>query len=166
MAFTRAPRTQALPRKKATHYVTNKELLFEVIASKNVMRSSNSKRSPSECMSPRLVEMLMLMVDRYAERANWSKYSYVEELKGQAILSLCSNWHKFDENRVSLNPPNPFSFYTSVIQNAFKYQIGKEKKPQKVRDAILVDRGMAPSYGSQIDSSMAMGTSSGHGYDD
>lgn len=158
-------------KSKSTHYVKNKDLLAEVIASKQKWRTSNVKRSPSECMSSELVRMLLLMVDRYAERANWSKYSYVEELKGQAILSLCSNWHKFDENRVSNNPPNPFSFYTSVIQNAFKYQIGKEKKPQKVRDAILVERGMAPSYGSQIDSMVresgpATGMSSGYGSDD
>ncbi len=155
-------------KSKSTHYVKNKDLLAEVIASKNKWRTSNVTRSPSECMSPELVRMLLLMVDRYAERANWSKYSYVEELKGQAILSLCSNWHKFDENRVSLNPPNPFSFYTSVIQNAFKYQIGKEKKPQKVRDAILVERGMAPSYGSQIDSQILSsgGNSGGVGGDD
>lgn len=133
---------------KSTHYVKNKDLLAEVVASKNKWRTSNVKRNPSECMSSELVRMLLLMVDRYAERANWSKYSYVEELKGQATLSLCANWHKFDETRPN---PNPFSFYTSVIQNAFKYQIGKEKKPQKVRDAILVERGMAPSYGSQID---------------
>lgn len=156
---------------KATYYVTNKELLKELIASKEKWKTSNVERSPSECMSPRLIEMLLLMVERYAERSNWSKYSYVDELKGQAILSLCSNWHKFNENRVSANPPNPFSFYTSVIQNAFKYQIGKEKKPQKVRDAILVDRGLAPSYGSQIDSAressmVSLGSSSGGGYDD
>ncbi len=155
-------------KSKATYYVTNKELLKELIASKDKLRTSNTKRTPSECMSPRLVEMLMLMVDRYAERSNWSKYSYVDELKGQAVLSLCSNWHKFDENRISLNPPNPFSFYTSVIQNAFKYQIGKEKKPQKVRDEILKARGLAPSYGSQIDSAResAMSGGTGGGFDD
>lgn len=135
--------------KKPKHFLNNRDLLNEVILSKERL-VENPSLGYGGAMTRNLTRMFMLLVDRFASKNNWSQYSYIEELKGQALVNLCDKWHMFDPNR---NPeyPNPFAFYTAVIQNSFRGQILKEKKPQKIKDAILVSMGMTPSYGAQLD---------------
>lgn len=136
------------PKKK--HYVTNEELLREIKASKVNLKANPELRASA--MTDRLVELLMLMVDKYATKPNWSGYSYVEEFKADALFHLCNKWDKFDETRGS----NPFSYYTQIIYNCFIGSWQKEKKVQKIRDSLLEKQGMSPSFGRQVDTSMGI----------
>lgn len=135
--------------KKPKHFLNNRDLLNEVILSKQRL-VDNPSLGYGGAMTRNLTRMFILLVDKFASKNNWSQYSYIEELKGQALVNLCDKWHMFDPNR---NPeyPNPFAFYTAVVQNSFRGQILKEKKPQKIKDALLVSMGLTPSYGAQLD---------------
>lgn len=131
--------------KKPTHYVRNKDLLAEVIKSK-----ANLAENPEDlggAMTPELVEMYMLMVERYATKWHWSQYSYMDEAKQQAIVTFCAKWHKFDPDKSD----NPFSYYTTMISNSFKGVIGSETKLGKIRDKIREDNGMLPSHRRQME---------------
>ena len=131
------------------YYVTKANLLREIKESKaRYLNSKKEDKTYAEFMTSGLVEMLESMVDRYSSRLNWSGYTYLSELKGEALVNLIEKWHKFDDNK---KDANPFAYYTTVIKHSFIGQLAKEKKPQKIKDAILSDAGMTPSFSQQID---------------
>ena len=93
-------------------------------------------------MTEKLALMLMKLTEKYALKGNWINYSYREEMQGQAVLQLCQVALQFDESK-SLNP---FAFLTQVSHNSFLRILNIEKKTQKLRDELLVQNHMNPSY--------------------
>lgn len=130
-------------RQKATHYIDNNEMLDEVRKSK--ARLEANPDLGGQALTNKLSHMFVRLVNHYATRQNWSGYSYLEELKGEALVNLVNKWHKFDCDKYD----KPFAYYSILVERSFKGQIQKEKKPQKVRDAIITSRGEMPSYGAQ-----------------
>lgn len=98
-------------------------------------------------ISPRLAKMFMLLVDRYARRPNWRGYTYLDEMKGYALMQLSQVGLQFDESKSD----NPFAFYTSCVKNAMTRVLNLEKKNQNIRDDILVMNGMTPSFSRQYE---------------
>ena len=94
-----------------------------------------------------LARMFMRLVDRYGQRGNWRNYTYIEEMKNQAILQLCQMGLKFDESRSQ----NPFSYYTASVSNSFTRVLNLEKRNQNIRDDILLMNGQNPSFSRQVD---------------
>lgn len=95
----------------------------------------------------RLAMMFMLLVDRYSRRGNWRGYTYVDEMRNQALLQLSQIGLQFDESKSD----NPFAFYTTSIKNCFTRVLNLEKKAQNIRDDLLIIAGVAPSYTRQIE---------------
>ncbi len=53
----------------------------------------------------KLALMFMKLVERYSQRANWRGYTYVDEMRSQALLQLSLVGLQFDESRSD----NPFA---------------------------------------------------------
>jgi hypothetical protein len=100
-------------------------------------------------MTNRLAMMLMRLVEKYAQRGNWRGYTYVDEMKGQALMQLSQIGLQFNEGRS--NTPNPFSYYTAAITNSFRRILNIEKKNQIIRDDILLMHGVNPSFTRQLE---------------
>lgn len=98
----------------------------------------------------RLGAMWMKLVDRYGHRGNWRGYSYLEEMKAQALLQLSQVGLQFDESK-SLNP---FSYYTSVVSTSFLKILTTEKKSQTIRDDLLIMHNHMPSSTRQTEDSI------------
>jgi len=64
-------------------------------------------------MSNRLASMFLLLVQQYSSRGNWRGYSYVADMRGQALVQLSQVGLQFDESRSD----NPFAWYTQIIKN-------------------------------------------------
>lgn len=94
-----------------------------------------------------LGKMFMKLVERYSHRGNWRGYTYVDEMRGQALLLLSSIALKFNEAKSN----NPFAYYTASVSNSFTQVLNLEKKNQNIRDDILIDQGHLPSYSRQLD---------------
>ena len=90
----------------------------------------------------RLAEMYIKLCERYSMRSNWRGYTYVEEMRGQALLQLSQIGLQFDESKSN----NPFAYYTAAVTNSFVRVINIEKRNQSIRDDILEINGMNPSY--------------------
>lgn len=90
--------------------------------------------------------MFLKLVERYSHRANWRGYSYVDEMRGDALLQLSLVGLKFNEARSD----NPFAYYTQTITNCFTRVLNSEKRMQTIRDDILIEQGHMPSYTRQI----------------
>ncbi len=62
-----------------------------------------------------------------------------------AVVNLCANWHKFDPEKSD----NPFAFYTTACYRSFLQYLSDEKKQRTIRDELLVDAGVNPSFSYQ-----------------
>jgi hypothetical protein len=104
-------------------------------------------------MSNKLAMMFMKLVERYGHRGNWRGYTYIDEMKSQALLQLSQIGLQFDESRS--DTPNPFAYYTAAITNSFTRVLNIEKRNQNIRDDILIMHGATPSYTRQTENDMA-----------
>jgi hypothetical protein len=92
-----------------------------------------------------LGKMYLMLAERYAQRSNWRGYTYVEEMKGQAILQLSQIGLQFDESKSE----NPFAYYTAAVTNSFTRVLNIEKRMQNIRDDMLEESGLTPSFTRQ-----------------
>ena len=98
-------------------------------------------------LTHKLGTMFLKLVERYSHRSNWRGYSYVDEMRGEALLQLSLVGLKFNEARSD----NPFAYYTAAVNNCFTRVLNTEKRNQNIRDDILVEQGHLPSYTRQME---------------
>lgn len=146
------------PRKEAEHYAKLNFIPFKHYHITDIKKKKTIEigRSHSEngefcqthgAMTDKLARMFMLLVERYSQRANWRGYTYVDEMKGQSLLQLSSMGLQFNEARSS----NPFAYFTQALAHSFTRVLNIEKKNQNIRDEILVQQGLTPSFSKQIE---------------
>jgi hypothetical protein len=92
-----------------------------------------------------LGRMFLKLAERYAQRSNWRGYTYVDEMRGQAVLQLSQIGLQFDESKSE----NPFAYYTAAVTNSFTRILNIEKKNQNIRDDLLEENGLTPSLTRQ-----------------
>jgi len=92
-----------------------------------------------------LGKMFIKLSERYAQRSNWRGYTYIDEMRGQAILQLSQIGLQFDESKSE----NPFAYYTAAVTNSFTRVLNIEKKNQNIRDDMLQENGLMPSMTRQ-----------------
>jgi len=115
------------------HYISNKILVQELVRCKK-----------NGVMSRELAEMFLLLVERFSRRGNFNQYSYIDDMRGKAMLDICQKWKQYDVTRAN---NNAFSYFTELVKNSFVYFITVEKKQTRARDEILIDMGKTPSWG-------------------
>lgn len=120
------PELRCVASNKGKYYLTNEDLLPEVIKSKEV-----------GYITDRLARMLMLLAERYSRKSNFVGYSYRQDMVSAALLNLCKNALKFNPERSQ----NPFAFYTTAIKRSFLQYMENEKEEHYIRDTILLDNG-------------------------
>lgn len=96
-------------------------------------------------ISENLGKMFIKLSERYAQRSNWRGYTYVDEMRGQALLQLSQIGLQFDESKSS----NPFAYFTAAVTNSFTKVLNIERKSQNIRDDLLEYVGLAPSLTRQ-----------------
>lgn len=89
----------------------------------------------------RLASMYIKLCERYSMRGNWRGYTYVDEMRGQALLQLTQIGLQFNEAKSQ----NPFAYYTAAINNSFTRVLNLEKRGQNIRDDLLEAAGLDPS---------------------
>ena len=97
-----------------------------------------------------LALMFMKLCERYGTRANWRGYTYNDEMQSQALMQLSQIGLQFDESKSE----NPFAYYTAAITNSFTRILNLEKKNQAIRDDLLEQNNMTPSFTRQTANTM------------
>lgn len=133
--------------KRPVKYLNNKDLLAEVVKSKQL-----TAKLGRNFMTNELAKMLQLLCARYAKKGNFANYTYNEDMQGYAMLMLVKTWNSFDPAKSS----NPFAFFTQCIKNSFIQNLNTEKRQRDIKDATLVDNGLSPSYNYQYEYSGAV----------
>ena len=85
--------------------------------------------------------MYIKLCERYSMRGNWRGYTYVDEMRGQALVQLSQIGLQFNEAKSD----NPFAYYTAAINNSFTRVLNLEKRSQNIRDDLLEEEGLNPS---------------------
>lgn len=125
------------------HYIIQNGVAVEVGRS----HSKKGKFSVDHgSITNKLANMFILMVNKYGQRGNWRSYTYLDEMKGQALLQLSQMGLQFDEYKSD----NPFSYYTASVSNSFTRVFNLEKRSQDLRDDLLIDSGASPSFSRQL----------------
>jgi hypothetical protein len=99
----------------------------------------------------RLGAMFLKLCERYSLRSNWRGYSYVDEMRGQALIQLTQIALQFDEGKSQ----NPFAYYTAAVTNSFTRVLNVEKRQRDIRDDMLQESGQMPSWTRQMESQQA-----------
>ena len=135
------------------HYIMHDDALMCVLKShwKGGLENGHFSKDHGK-MTNNLALMFMKLVDRYGHRGNWRGYTYIDEMKSQALLQLSQVGLQFDESRSE--SPNPFAYYTQTITNSFMRILNVEKKNQNIRDDILIMNGSTPSWTRQTEDSI------------
>lgn len=139
-------------KKRPSHYAPNDRLMEEIAASKKLLDEKTAANpdetiTPAECLTPDLVQMLMMIVYNYSQKNNWRNYTYIDDMRGDAILSLCQNALKFNPEKSR----NPFGYYTQIVTHSFLTFLEKEKKMRRIRDDILEQNMLNPSHARQLE---------------
>lgn len=117
------------PRK--VNYLNNKDLMLQVALSKE-----------QEQMTDRLAHMLQTLAARYGRKGNFANYTYNDDMQAYAMMMLVRTWNRFDPAKSN----NPFAFFTQCIKNSFIQFLNQERRQRDIRDVMLVDNGLDPSY--------------------
>lgn len=134
VAKEKAPKV-VKPR-KPRNYLNNRDLLAEVLKSKE-----------QDKMTDKLAHMLTMLCNRYATKPNYVNYTYNDDMRGYAMMMICRTWFKFNPEKSD----NPFAFYTQCIKHSFIQFLNQEKRQRDIRDEILVDKGLNPSFNYQME---------------
>ena len=122
------------PRK--VNYLNNKDLLAEVIMSKELDQMTN-----------KLAHMLQTLCARYGRRGNFANYTYNEDMQAYAMMMLVRTWRSFKPEKSN----NPFAFFTQCVKNSFIQFLNSEKRHRTLRDELMVNVGLNPSYTYQLE---------------
>lgn len=96
-------------------------------------------------ITDKLAVMYITLSERYANHRWYRWFSYRDEMSNEALVLLVQNGLFFNEASSS----NPFSYLTTVVSNEFKKIKEKEKEQQAIRDELLIDNNLNPSYTRQ-----------------
>lgn len=98
-------------------------------------------------ISNNLAKMFIKLCERYSMKGNWRNYTYIDEMRSDALLHLSVIGLKFDESKSQ----NPFAYFTAAVNNSFTRILNLEKRNQNIRDDLLQDAGHMPSYNRQLE---------------
>lgn len=126
---------------KAKAYVTNAQIMDAWYDAKKKGKLTNE-----------LARCLVLIAERYSYHPWFSGYSFREDMVCHAVVNLCANWHKFKPEYAieKGQSPNPFAYFTTSCYRSFLSYLAEEKKERDIRDQLLAEAGMNPSFNFQF----------------
>jgi hypothetical protein len=87
----------------------------------------------------RLGEIVVLTVNRVATQTKFRRYTYLDDMKAEAIYQSIRGIIKFNLEKTNEagQKSSSFSYLTQIINNAFKQILKKEKKNREIKDQAI-----------------------------
>lgn len=154
-----AERTNFEPFK---HYIVDDGELFEVARShwRGDLESGEYSLTKGR-ITNELGKMFIKLAEEISHKPNYRNYTYLDEMMGDARIQLVKNALLFKESILyrAVKPAvqlNPFAYYTSFVNNAFRSVLNAEKNVRNIRDDLLELHGFNPSHTRQIEIEITM----------
>ena len=116
-------------------------------------------------VSDELGKMFLVHVNRLSTSSGFKNYTYIDEMRGHALLTLIKYAHNFDPDkrfnakgeRFRSDGPNAFAYCTTIISSAFVQIIKREKIESEFRqkmykfqkECMAIIDNMSSSYEEQ-----------------
>lgn len=115
--------------------MTDEDKLIKMNEKEKSMSVANTK---TYCTS-RLGEIVVLTVDRVATQTKFRHYTYLDDMKAEAIYQSIKGITKFDLTKTNElgQKSSSFSYLTQIITNAFRQILKKEKKNREIKDQAI-----------------------------
>jgi hypothetical protein len=97
----------------------------------------------------------MDMTHAMSMRSNFRNYTYIEDMKAEALITLCRGWKNIDADHPLCNP---HGYISRCIWQSFVKLIKKEHDLRAVRDEYLIASGFDPSFDRQVTHEMDLAT--------
>lgn len=112
------------PKKPKNHYVDNVRFLEEIVEYKKKCKDAESKGLEKPRLSEYIGKCIFMIAENLARKPRFMNYSFVDEMKSDAIENCFLYFDNFDSDKYS----NPFAYFTQIIYFAFHRRISKEEK--------------------------------------
>lgn len=110
--------------KKKNHYVDNERFLAEIVEYKKKCKIAVTEGKEKPRLSEYIGQCIYLIAENLAHKPRFMNYSFVDEMKSDAIENCLMYFDNFDSDKYS----NPFAYFTQIIYYAFHRRINKEEK--------------------------------------
>ena len=108
-----------MSRKRGKYYISNDELLKEVILYRETGRASEN-----------LGSMLIMVAENFSTKGNFSGYTWRKDMVSEAILTCLKYLKNFDPEKST----NAFAYITQIYNNSFKLYIKEQNKHGSIKD--------------------------------
>lgn len=110
--------------KKPNHYVDNQKFLEDIIDYKKRCADAVSQGREKPRVTEYCGKCIWLITENLARKPRFMNYSFIDEMKSDAIENCLMYFDNFDSDKYS----NPFAYFTQIIYYAFHRRISKEEK--------------------------------------
>ncbi len=110
--------------KKKKHYVDNEKFLAEIKEYKKQCKIAEAEGKEKPRLSEYIGQCIYLIAENFAHKPRFMNYSFIDEMKSDAIENCLMYFDNFDSDKYS----NPFAYFTQIIYYAFHRRINKEEK--------------------------------------
>lgn len=128
--------------KRTTNYIDNTKfytVLLHYLNEKKECQRLNKELPPI----PKYIgECLLLLCRKIADRKNFNGYSYLDEMKADALENCFRYLDKFDPDKSK----QPFAYFTQIIWFAFIRRIQEEKKQRYIKIKNLQNYNFEDDY--------------------
>jgi DNA-directed RNA polymerase specialized sigma24 family protein len=118
------------------HYVNNAQLSKVLGEWADLRRDAIKNGTLIPELPSEVGEASLLIATRMATKVNFSKYTWVEDLVGAALLSIVSYCGSFDLKKSE----NAFSFLTQIAHHSFIRQIHSENKHSYISAQLFMQQ--------------------------
>ncbi len=110
--------------KKKNHYVDNERFLAEIVDYKERCKIAAKEGKEKPRLPEYIGKCIFLIAENLAHKPRFMNYSYVDEMKSDAIENCLMYFDNFNSEKYS----NPFAYFTQIVYYAFHRRINKEEK--------------------------------------
>jgi len=122
-------------KKKAEHYVDNKEFLEAMKEYKKLCRKAKRDKLPNPPVTDYIGGCFLKIANHLSYRPNFINYTFRDDMISDGIENCLQYLNNFDPDKSS----NPFAYFTQIIFYAFVRRIQKEKKQVTIKHKLIME---------------------------
>lgn len=127
----------------AKEYVNNAEFLQALVDYKKLVTEAKEKELPKPRVPEYIGECILKITENMAKRPNFSGYTFIEDMKGDAIENCLLYLNNYDPDEPH---KNPFGYFSKIIWYAFLRRIESESTQTYVKFKSLVESELYKNY--------------------